>query len=287
MGFWVVHGEDRPGAPYAGARPKTKRDTGRRGAPADPATRPLGAHPLVWLEALGNIHAGHVYRLTAVSKTWGNIIRGEPLLFSNIILRGSAVTDAALSRLLHLANGKLISLHVSYCKELTHNGFYLLRDQPLLQSVKLMGCSGVNGRIGFCLYPIGSPPRLLPLSLFLAGCSINPGHVKYLEHKCAAGLDVGVCQNCGTVADKRDGLLCCDRCGAARCRRVARLGSVLKGPYCDDTTRCGACGLVLCGQCDDRRHKCACCDDVFCEGCVGKSDAATGQACAFCSEVEG
>ena len=96
-----------------------------------------------------------------------------------------------------------------------------------------------------------------------------------------------MCQNCGTVADKRDGLLSCDRCGAARCRRVARLGLVLKGPYCDDTTRCGACGLVLCGQCDDRRHKCACCDDVFCEGCVGKSDAATGQACAFCSEVEG
>ena len=124
----------------------------------------------------------------------------------------------------------------------------------MLQSLRLHGCPGVRGFIVFSLYPVCPPALSRPLSLVLHGCSLSSGHVTYLENHGATDLDVGVCQNCDTVAEKQSGLLSCGRCGAARCRHYPLLGSVLKGPYCDDTTKCGACGLVLCAGCDDRRH---------------------------------
>ena len=153
----------------------------------------------------------------------------------------------------------------------------MLAEQPRLCELKLLNCPMLSGSIVEQL-----PPQ--PLRLTLSGCTLAPLHIMILEARGVADkVDVAVCLNCTQVTEKR-GQFKCGGCGEDRCS--APMSSMPSGrPLpCDDTTRCGACELVLCFKCDDRKHKCCCCDDVFCNGCVGKSEAAISQLCAFCEE---
>ena len=130
-------------------------------------------------------------------------------------------------------------------KELTHNKFYLLQDQPLLQSLKLMGCSGVSGRIA-CLYHQRRPPRRRCRSSWPAARSIPATSNTSSTNAPPAGRG-----RARIAAPPTAGRLLC-RAAAPRWPRATRL---VPRPYCDE--RRGAARGCACGRCGGGG---ACCD---------------------------
>lgn len=220
-----------------------------------------------------------LHRCMRVCVLWRDLAR-EPALHTVISLpsqyglmdrrmRGLLI-DAALQRLIALAQGGLIELRLHDMPNVTEDGLAGLLDHPNLRSVSLTRCVRMTHTV----------PRRLPPSvgkLQLEGCpKIKARHLPGELNSFPGELDIFACSECCEVEPVRS----LARCSAPACDMRHRGDKFCR--ECRGHLECSSCGEARCEECRtlDAYRKCRC-GRCYCESCV----PLTARTCSDCGKA--
>ena len=238
---------------------------------------PLEAAP-AWLEQLT---VGDLHTAMAVCTEWQRLARQDvrfhrlclragdaasfPRHFELTAAQAARLTDAALSRCLTLADGRLTRLTLDSLPTITHAALKPLRSLPRLEHVSITNCRNVSDAVCELL-----PPSVRSAELLGSGVSRDGLHA-LLERRPGLQLDLRACKRCDRLTHDSFAVRCrscpaefCEACDdvyvCGGCRTYVCEG-------CSDPFHCQPCNHKFCGDCAPLPTTCLVCADQMCEGC--------------------
>ncbi|KAJ3677424.1 hypothetical protein LUZ60_003148 [Juncus effusus] len=286
--------------------------------PSTPSDPPLDHGALYFV--LHYLPLPELLSFQAVSKTFCDAVSNDPSLWQHIAVKrplNYSITDEALLRLTSRAEGRLKSLFLLDCYNITDAGLFRIVDQnPGITKLFVPGCINLtpNGMINLVKHSLDQNRSLTHLKLY-GLCNIKEEHLKILNSLLSKnnkstkpsiyGSDhpTRLTINGGDGSDRPVDLELCPFCQSIglvynctrnNCRRRDCRACYFCVPRCEDCGGCmdtdhvsqndSACNHLLCTQCWLKLPKCDTCNRPYCKGHNIFKQSRVGFICQGCCD---